>query len=83
MYSRWLESVLACGAAIGLAGCIVSPGPYDYEQPYYAAPSPYYAPAPYYAPHYVAPSISLGFGFWGGGGRGGGFRGGGGGHGRR
>ena len=79
MYSRWLQRAIACGMALGLAGCVVyeqparpfSGYPQPATPPYYAAPAPYayapYAYAPYAPPAYIVPSISLGFGWWGGG----------------
>ncbi len=73
------RAVAVVALAAGLAGCTVYQPAYQqpaYYQPpaqsYYAPPA-YYAPPPaYYAPapaYYAAPSVSLGFGFWGGGGR--------------
>jgi hypothetical protein len=74
MKRHMIPRVIAVGLAVALlAGCTVYQDPYAVSgpAPYYAAPA--YAPAPaYYAPPaygpaYVAPSIGLNFGFWGGG----------------
>jgi hypothetical protein len=85
MKTRTIPRLIAIGlVAAALAGCTVYQQPYEAAgpAPYYAPPGyaygyapPAYAPAPVYAPAYVAPSIGLDFGFWGGGHRGGGWHG--------
>lgn len=65
-------SISAIGAALLLSGCVAVP--YDSPYPYGYGGGPYYAPygGYYAAPYpYIAPSVSFGFGYWGGhGGRG-------------
>jgi hypothetical protein len=53
---RILGVVVAAMATIGLGGCVVAPAPYAY------------APGYGYAPGYYAPSVSVGVGYYGGGG---------------
>jgi hypothetical protein len=75
MNAHWfVRGVTVCALVLGLSGCVVYDHPPEYG--YQPAPPPYYGegyygPGPGYAyappPVYAAPSLSLGFGFWGGG----------------